>query len=61
VKFIDPGRETLPLLRRVHVSGGGVLRAHHKRGVVGVDVRGLNIDEALRVIRGRSQPFPQQL
>jgi len=36
------------------MSGGDTLCARHKRGMVGVDVRGLNIDEALRVIRGRS-------
>ena len=54
VRFINPRRETLPSFRGVHMGGGGILRAHHKRGMVCVDVRGLNIDEALRVIRGRS-------
>ena len=43
------------------MCGGGILCAGHKRGMVGVDVRGLNIDEALRVIRGWPQPLPQQL
>jgi len=43
------------------MSSGGGLCARHKRGMVGVDVRGLNIDEALSVIRGRTQPLPQQL
>lgn len=43
------------------MSDGSVLCARHKSRMVCVDVRRLNIDEALRVIRGRSQPLPQQL
>ena len=61
MKFIDPRRKTLPLLRRARMSGGGILCAHHERRMVGVDVRGLNVDETLGVIRGRSQPLPEQL
>ena len=53
VRSIDPRGKTLPSLRGVHMNGGGILCAHHERGMVGVDVRGLNIDEALSVIRGR--------
>ena len=60
-RTIYPRGETLPSLRGAHVSNSGSLCAHHTRGMVGVDVRGLNIDEALGVIRGRSQPLPQQL
>jgi len=43
------------------MSGGGILCARHKRGMVGIDVCRLNINEALRIIRGRSQPLSQQL
>ena len=60
VRFTDPRRENLPLTRGVHMSDRSTLRAGHKRGVVGVDVRGLNINETLRVVRGRSQPLSQQ-
>ena len=35
------------------MSVGDILCAHHERGMVGVDVRGLDINEALSVIRGR--------
>ena len=60
-KIIDPRRETPPSVLGVHMSDGSILRARHECGVVCVDVRGLNLDKALRVIRSRSQPLPQQL
>jgi len=43
------------------MNGGGILCARHKRGMVGVDVCGLDINQTLCVIRGRSQPLSQQL
>jgi len=43
------------------MGGGGVLCARHKRRMVGVDLCGLNINETLHIIRGRSQHLSQQL
>ena len=61
VKSINPGRETVPLFWRVHMSRCSIMCARHESGMVGVDVRGLNVDEALRVISGGPQPLPKQL
>ena len=50
VKSIDPRRETLSMLWRARMGSGGILRAHHERRMIGVDVRGLNVDKALGVV-----------
>ena len=43
------------------MSRCSTLCARHERGMIGIDVRGLNVDETLSVLRGGSQPLPEQL
>ena len=42
-------------------GSAGSSRSTNERWVVGVDVRGLNVDQTLSIFRGWTQAFPQKI